>query len=884
LGDHSAVPRSLDRYRDKRKAEATPEPAGDAASVASDGRGRGALSAPRVFVVQQHLARRLHWDLRLEWNGVLLSWAVPHGPSYDTRQKALAVETEDHPLEYADFEGVIPQGNYGAGAMIVWDRGRLVVKEDFDEGLAKGKLLFELQGYKLHGLWTLVRIKKDPKNWLLIKERDAWAVPQGQEAEPLDPRSVFSGLTAEELRDGWSRAPEIRAELERLGAPRQVVDGAKVKPMLAEARRKPFSKAGWIFELKIDGYRALAEKVADADAAERTTPGPRHATSKPVHAGRARLWYRSGIDAARIFPEIARAVASLPYDGLVLDGEVASLDEAGRPVFQLLQKRGQLHRATDIAIAAVASPTVYFAFDLLAFEDFDLRGLPLVERKRVLQMALPTAGPLRFVDHVEERGEDLFREVRRIGIEGVVGKKADSTYRGGRFEDWQKTRADHEEDFAIVGFTAPKGSRAGFGAIHLAALSGGKWVYVGRAGSGFTDKQLTKLYDELAPGRLAAPPCEGALPAGKDDVWVPPQRVATVRYVEGTEAGQLRQPVFVRFRTDKAPEECVLSSALAASLPGWSDAALEPAPPKAKEERPAARRRPTFSNLDKIFWPAQAWTKGDLIEYYRGIAPWLLPYLADRPVVLTRFPDGIEGKSFFQKNAPHGTPEWLETVPIVDDDGRETDYFVVRDVEALTYLANLAAIPLHVWASRVTSLARPDWTILDLDPKGASFQDVVAIAQALRRLFDELEVEGFVKTSGASGMHVLLPLGGAYSFDVAKNLALLIANVIAHEHPEIATVERVIEKRGGRVYVDALQNGAGKLLVSVYSARPVPAASVSMPLRWDEVDERLDPKAFHLKNAVARLESLAEDPFRGVLGEGIDVAVVIERLAERLER
>jgi bifunctional non-homologous end joining protein LigD len=848
----------LAEYRAKRVAERTPEPA--AASLPAP-----AADRPRVFVVQLHDARRLHYDLRLEMGGVLVSWAVPKGPSYDTAQKQLAVQTEDHPLEYADFEGVIPDGNYGAGPMIVWDRGQWVPHGDPAEGLEKGKLLFELRGYKLRGRWTLVKLKKEPRSWLLIKERDAWA---RQDPEPQPAGSVLSGLTVEELGEGNARAAGVRAELERLGAPRRRVSPGEVKLELAQTAEKPFSRKGWIFELKYDGFRLLAAKRAAPDAGQPPSV----------------LLYRSGLDASRVYPDIARAVAALPYGSLVLDGEVAVGDENGRPTFQLLQRRAQLARAADIERAALELPATYFAFDLLALEEFDLRPLPLLERKALLARVLPQVGPLRYADHVEEAGEALYAEVRRRGLEGLIAKKADAPYRAGRTAEWLKLRSDREEDFVVVGYTLPKGSRAGLGALHLGAYDdAGRLVYAGRAGSGFTDPQLRAVAAELAATRVAEPPCAGAVPKGKDHVWVRPERVATVRYSESTDAGQLRQPVFVRLRDDKPPEECRLPAAQR-PRPGPPAAPGPSAAPRpARSSATAAPRAPKLSNLGKVFWPEDGYTKGDLIAYYRAISPWLLPYLRDRPLVLTRYPDGIGGKNFFQKNAAEATPGWVRTVPIWSEDSqREIDYFVVDDEATLAYVANLGAIPLHVWSSRVSRPQLPDWSIVDLDPKGAPFGDVVTVALALRELCTEIGLEPFIKTSGSSGLHVLLPLGGRYTFDQSRQLAELLARLVSRQLPRISTVERVISARGGRVYLDYLQNGHGKLLVAPFSVRPLPGAPVSTPLEWREVTAGLEPRAFTMKTVPERMSELGRDPLRPLLETGADLARVLARLGARL--
>jgi bifunctional non-homologous end joining protein LigD len=663
--------------------------------------------------------------------------------------------------------------------------------------------------------------------------------------------------------------------------------------MLAETADKPFSRKGWLFELKYDGYRVMAARHADA-------------------AGRAHaeLRYRSGLDSSRLFPEIARAVASLPAQDLLIDGEVVVLDEAGRPSFQGLQQRAQLHRAGDIARGAVERPSTYYVFDLLACEGFDLRGLPLQRRKALLAELLPPAGPVRYADHVEERGEDLYRAVRQAGAEGVVAKRADSIYVSGRSDKWLKLRAEQEEDFVVVGYTLPKGLRSGLGALHLAGYDeSGRLIYAGRAGTGFTAKSADETAAKLAKRKRPTAPCEGPTPKGKEHVWVEPEYVAAVRYLERTNDGQLRHPVFVRLRTDKKPEECSLAPAARGGEIGSSSAAAvsthppllgrggrsktrtarsshdaAATPPSAPQARArvAATRVVKFSNLNKVFWPEEGYTKGDLIEYYRAISPWLLPYLRDRPLVMTRFPDGIGGKNFFQKDAPLGTPGWVRTESIWSEDSqRDIDYFICNDIETLLHLANLATIPLHLWASRLESIDRPDWTILDLDPKGAPFTQVVEVARAARALCEEIGMPCFAKTSGSSGLHVLMPLGGLCTFEQAKQIAELMARVLVAELPKIATVERVIEQRGGKVYVDFLQNGHGKLLVSPFCVRPVPGARVSMPLAWSEVTAKLDPTKFTIKTAPARMEKLGADPLAPLLTTKPDLGKVLRRLAAR---
>ena len=835
-------PDPLGTYRAKRSLDRTPEP-GAAAPVATP-------SAGGLFVVHMHAARRLHWDLRLEMDGVLRSWAVPKGPSPNRADKRLAVLVEDHPLEYGDFEGIIPEGNYGAGAVIVWDRGRWVPLEDPHEGLKKGKLLFELRGYKLHGKWTLVKLKKGEKEWLLIKEKDGYVADDGA----LPPQSVLSGLTVEELKAGANRAAPALELLARLKAPRRAVRPEEAEPMLAETRERPFTKPGWLFELKLDGYRVRAAR----------------------HGGEAQLITRNGHDIAETFPEIARALAALPYDDVILDGELVVPDDAGRPSFQRLQNRARVSRALDVRRAAVETPALLYAFDLLAFAGYDLRPLPLERRKAVLEPIVPAVGPIKYLEHFATDGEALYAQVVTLGLEGIVAKKADAPYRAGRSPNWLKIRADRTDDFAVVGFTRPKGSRSGFGALDLGAYRDGKLVYAGRVGSGFTAAQLNDVSAALEQGIRPKPAFAGPAPQDPGHTWVEPTLVAEVRYKEWTDEGLLRQPVFVRFRDDKPVTEVAILGA------GGGERDLE-LPAESTTPRAPLPKEVKFSNLDKVFWPDDGYTKGDLIDYYRAISPWLLPYLKDRPVVMTRYPDGITGKSFFQKDAPAFAPDWLRTERMWSEDTqREIDYFVCDDLESLLYLANLGTIPLHVWGSRVASLERPDWCILDLDPKEAPFTHVVTVAKAVKRLCDEIDLPCFIKTSGSTGLHVLLPLGRQCTYEQSRQLGGLLARVIAGQLPEMATVTRQVGKRGARVYLDYVQNGHGRLLVSPFSVRPLPSAPVSTPLLWREVGPKLDIRRFTIRSVPTRMKKLQDDPLLPVLDAKPDLVAALERLHARL--
>ena len=831
--------RRLERYRDKRSASETPEPFG----------GKEPHGKLRLFVVQKHRASSLHWDLRLEMDGALESWAVPKGPSANTAHKRLAMHVEPHPLEYAEFEGVIPEGQYGAGPSICWDKGVWIEIPGEKHGLGHGKLLFELRGYKLRGRWTLVHTPKRGKNhWLLIKERDAFVDERGTQAYPDD--SIYSGLLVDELLDPSGRGAEILERARELGAHKAAPLAREMKAMLATSRDEPFDRDGWVFELKYDGYRLIASRE----------------TTKPL------LWSRNGNDLTETFPDIARALEGLPYNGTVLDGEVVVHGETGLPSFSRLQQRGRLQRRTDIQRATVDLPAVLYAFDLLAFGGLDLRDLPLLSRKELLREVLPSVGPIRYSDHIPEQGVAMYRQVTGMGLEGIVAKKADSPYRAGRSPHWHKIRTVRTDDFVVVGYTDPKGGRLGFGALHLAQYVDGVLTYSGSVGTGFTDKQLVAILATLQElERGPGVPCAGAAPKGRGHHWILPRLVAEVRYKQLTAAGLIRHPSFVILRNDKRAEECVRG--------GESESLPEPL---AVVDRSVVRAV-AFTNLDKTFWPEEGYTKGDLVEYYRVMWEWMSPYLADRCLVLTRYPDGIYGNSFYQKNAPEWAPEWLRREPVwSEDSNRALHYFVVEDVESLLWVANSAAIPLHIWSSRIATLERPDWCILDLDPKSAPFTDVVKVAKAIREICEEIELPTYVKTSGSSGLHVLIPLGQRLGYQQSRMLGNLLARVVVDELPEVATVARALKSREGKVYVDYLQNASGQLLVAPFSVRPVPGAAVSTPLSWSEVTGRLDIREHTIKTVPDRMERLkGGDPFLGVLDDSPDLMGALKRLAAR---
>ena len=875
----AADPSPLAAYRKKRDPERTIEPFGapvpaPAAKVAKPG------AAPLLrFIVQEHWARNLHFDLRLELDGVLKSWAVPKGPSVRAEEKRLAVHVEDHPMEYANFEGVIPSGNYGAGSVIVWDRGtyRSFKPESVRELYERGLLELEMFGHKLGGKWTLVRTRSE-KEWLLLKKKDAAAA----DVDALErwPRSVITGLTVQEMKDAEAWLAALQKDVAAKRAPKGDLRGAQVKHMLATPSDKPFSRKGWVFEIKYDGVRVIAEKRDD----------------------QVKMYGRSGEDITTRYPEIAEAIGALLVTNIVLDGEIIAYDDSGRPSFGRLQKRMLLSKPRDVAAAMARVPVRAVFFDCLALEGHDLRKLALLDRKELLARALPPAGIVQSGDHIEEHGEAFFDAANEMGIEGIVGKRADSAYSGRRSPDWVKLKCQRRQEFVIGGWTDPKGSGRHFGALHVGVYDGAKLVHVTRVGSGFDDAFQDKLWPKLLQLARKDSPFGDTGPKTRADHWIEPQLVCEVRFTEWTADGGLRHPIFLGLRDDKKPEDVVREDrgtesetveVAGAEAADEVEADVEDAE-DARSAKPSAQTPPArsggvakevrLSNLRKVFWPDEGYTKADLIGYYESIAPLMLHYLRDRPIVLTRYPDGIKGKSFFQKDAPVFVPDWIRTESVYSKDSdRDIKFFVLDDVESLRYVANMGTIPIHMWSARSGSLEKPDWFVIDFDPKGAPFTDVVECAVAMREILEDLEIPGYPKTSGATGLHVLVPLGRRYTHDEAKTFARLLATMVQHEKPEISTLARPLHARGGKVYVDWGQNGHGVTIVAPYSLRPVPGASASCPLRWSEVNKKLDPAKFNLKTLPRRFEKM-EDPLADVLGPGIDMGTAIVAIEERMRR
>jgi bifunctional non-homologous end joining protein LigD len=885
---------SLKDYQEKRRFADTPEP-----------RGKVKASKGNSFVVQEHHARRLHYDFRLEIDGVLKSWAVPKGPSLNPSDKRLAVRTEDHPLEYGKFHGEIPAGHYGAGQVSIWDSGTFEMEGNLSasEQLARGELKLILHGRKLAGSFVLVKIRgKEGKEWLLIKHSDAaadpkWTIENAGEVSPAA-RAIKRNpdlAPGQAARPAKARAAKTKIKLPA-GA-RKAPMPSKIQAALASIADAPFSSPDWIFEIKWDGVRTLAN----------------------VFGNKVRLWARSGREISREYPELLNLADALNAEDAWVDGEIVTLDAEGRSDFQHLQARMGQQKPSAQLIEQV--PVYYYVFDLLYLNGHDLRGLPLIERKKLLREILDDDPRVRYSDHVVEKGKELYELAASRGLEGILAKKSASVYPEKRSSAWLKIKLYQDLDAVIGGWTDPRGSREHFGALAVGLYDGDRLEFIGGVGSGYDGETQKRVWDELQKRKMSKSPFATPPDTREQAHWVKPELVARVKFGGWTDGRHLRQPTFLGLQEDRDAEGCTfdeqmksaiepptespeVARAKRASKARWQ--ALRGSKTKSRAEAPAATavskaaapapvvaaspagtvadlssdaaieqelnggsrdsvyvdvdgRRLRFTNLNKIYFPGEKLTKRDLLAHYWRVAPLILPFLKDRPLVLRRFPNGIEGKPFFQKDAGAGTPEWVKTVPIDSEGkGKTIDYIVANDRATLLYLTNLGCIDENPWSSRYTDMEHPDYVFIDLDPtEGASFATVINVAKIVLSLFEKVGMKVYAKTSGARGIHIFLPLEPRYTYEQARIFVETIASLIVRKHPGLLTPERSVSKRvKGTIHIDSHQNSRGQSLASVYSVRAYPHGPVSTPLRMKDVTEKLRPEQFNLKTIPARLEEV----------------------------
>ncbi|HKB45090.1 MAG TPA: DNA ligase D [Chitinophagaceae bacterium] len=917
---------SLTTYKKKRSFKKTPEPVG----------GKSRKNDLR-FVVQKHDASHLHYDFRLEMQGVLKSWAVPKGPSMDPAVKHLAMMVEDHPYDYRTFEGIIPPGNYGAGTVIVWDEGTYEADKNIDDKkqqekyllhqLYSGKLKFILHGKKLKGEFALVKTPARGENaWLLMKLKDKYATTKDIGKKDT---SVVSNKTIEQIarssRNIWesNRSKVKNAKTSRrerviekkAGEREENVESSErintginsllqkatkapfpsnIKPMLATLTDKPFDNDDFIYEIKWDGYRAVSY----------------------LHKGKVDIRSRNKLSFNKKFPHIVEVLQQWKTDAVV-DGEIIAINDEGRADFQQLQ--GFIKNAN-------AAHLVYYVFDIIWYNGKDVTRLPLIERKAILQSIMPEdQSIIRYSDHIAKEGNAFFKAAIKQGLEGIMAKRADSEYAiGYRSQNWLKIKNNQQTEAIICGFTQPRRSRKYFGAIILGKYIKGELAYIGHSGSGINQKTLKELYEKFQPLITNECPFKKKPVTNMPATWLKPKLVCEIKFSEWTGEKILRIPIFLGLREDKEAknekEEKIISApakkeklkpvkknamakakkiieaettVTSKSTPGKSKkttVAVKASSKKIMANKPLLQEKTKeetltiknheqkFTNLDKIYFPKEKITKREILNYYYQVAPYIMPYMKDRPQSLNRHPNGINGPSFYQKNVEGKVASWIETHPYTSEsDGITKQFLVCKDEDTLMYLANLGCIEMNPWHSRIQSPDQPDWCVIDLDPDDNPYDQVIEAAQAVKKLLDAIDVECYCKTSGATGMHIYIPLGAKYSYDQSRMLAELIVTIVHRDIESFTSIERSPSKRKKKIYLDFLQNRSIQTIAAPYSLRPKPDATVSAPLRWEEVKTGLSPKNFTIHNILDRIKTEG-DIFSPVSGKGINLEQALKKL------
>lgn len=887
---------ALSTYRKKRNFSRTPEPEG----------GKPGGEQLR-FVIQKHDASHLHYDFRLEMGGVLKSWAVPKGPSTDPSVKRLAMMVEDHPYDYRNFEGIIPKGQYGGGTVIVWDEGtydaaeaepgtRKEKEKYLLQQLKKGKLVINLKGQKLKGEYALVRSSYQGENsWLLMKVKDKYARVTDVTKKG---RSVLSGKTIEEMEKqpdkvyGKNRSSATKnavAENKAAGKTSKAASKGKraafpkhFSPMLATLTDKPFDEPGWEYEIKWDGYRAVALM-----------------TGKKIS-----LLSRNDKSFNEKFYPVYEALKSWGIKAVV-DGEVVVINEKGQSDF------GSLQNWRSEADGSL----FYYVFDILWLDGYDLTGLPLHERREILKANLPSEGIIRMSETFDASATQLLKAAGEMGLEGIMAKRSDSEYAPGvRTREWLKIKTGLRHEVVIGGFTRNEGTSKLFSSLLVGVFENGKFQYTGKIGTGFNQEQQKEMMRLFKPLIIKKSPFNSEPDINKPSrfrpdppkakaTWLKPSVVCEVSYREVTSDGVMRHPSFEGLREDKkatqvkrevavkravtkertaTPVKAAAKKNKLAARPGKAERKTLLNPQDRSQVRKVNGRELQFSNLDKIYWPKEKYTKRDLVNYYYQVAPYILPYLKTRPESLNRFPNGITGKSFYQKDVTGKIADWIETFPYKSqDEDQQKNYMICNDEATLLYMANLGCIEINPWSSTINDPDNPDWCIIDLDPgKKTGFDQVIEAARVTRDVLDGAGIPSYPKTSGSTGIHIYIPLGAQYTYEHSKEFARLIVTIVHQQIPEFTSIERTVSARKGKMYLDFLQNRPQATLAAPYSARPKPGATVSMPLEWEEVKKGLSMQDFTIFNTPAMLKERG-DLFKPVLGKGINMSKAIRALEER---
>jgi len=897
---------SLHEYVKKRDFKKTSEPKA----------GKSKDKDRLIFVVQKHDATRLHYDFRLVMDGVLKSWAVPKGPSLDPKVKHLAMMVEDHPFDYLNFEGIIPKGEYGGGTVIVWDEGtyepieKIKGKKAQEKYLLKqldsGSIKIKLYGEKLKGEFALVKTHGMGENgWLMIKHKDEFATAKDITKQD---KSVLSGKTIEKMEKTsekvWQNGHEeelVAEQYRSAGAEKSEQKTTKtdiikilrsaskskapanIKPMKATLVDEPFDEPGWLFEVKWDGYRAIA-----------------HVSKK----GDALLISRNNLPFEKYYP-INEALRQWKMDA-VLDGELLVLNDKGVSDFGAMQNWR----------SEADGNLVFYIFDILWYDGKNLMGLPLSERQAILQSILPTDNEhIRQSKVFDANGIEFFGAAERMGLEGIIAKKADSVYTSDlRSKEWLKIKVQKRQEVIIAGFTKNEGTGKSFSALVLGTYKNGHLEFAGKVGTGFSDKLQTEMMAQFKPLITAKSPFDYEVDVDKPSrfrpqrlgakpTWLKPELVCEVQYAEVTGDGVFRQASFKGMRTDKKAKDVVLETPVATeetvaeageehtsketSPIKKADLKLEPItnadrktllnPTEDTQVKRVCGQKLKFNHVTKLYWPEDKITKGDMLNYYYKVGEYMMPYLKDRPMSLNRFPGGIHGQSFYQKNVTDKAPEWAKTFHHVTDEGKETNYLVGTDEASLLWMASLGCIEINPWFSRAQTPDNPDYCVIDLDPDKHTYDQVVQAARITKEVLDAIDVPSYPKTSGSTGMHIYIPMGAKYTYEQSQLFANIIVKLVHKQIPDYTSLERSIAARKGKMYLDYLQNRPGATIAGPYSLRPKPGATISTPLNWDEVKPGLTIQHFNIRNAVERFKETG-DLFKGVLGKGIDLEKTLKKL------
>jgi bifunctional non-homologous end joining protein LigD len=893
---------SLEKYIEKRDFKKTAEPK----------LGKSKDKEHLVFVVQKHDASRLHYDFRLEMGGVLKSWAVPKGPSMDPKVKHLAMMVEDHPFDYLNFEGIIPKGEYGGGTVIVWDKGIYEPIEEIKgkkaeekhllKQLASGELKIKLHGKKLNGEFALVKTPGMGENaWLLLKHKDEFA---GKEDITKQDRSVLSGKTIETMEKTgekvWLHGHEeeilpdeqLAGEVEThdpetdhndLAAMLKTAPKTKmptnIKPMKATLVDEPFDDTGWVYEVKWDGYRAIAT----------------------VNEGKAELISRNNLAFDKFYP-INKQLKTWKINA-VIDGEVVVLNDQGISDFGALQNWR----------SEADGNLVYYVFDILWYEGKNLMGLPLMKRQSILKAMWPTENDIiRQSKIFNASGIEFFKAAERMGLEGIIAKKASSVYTSDlRSKEWLKIKVQKRQEVIIAGFTKNEGTGKTFSSLILGVYDTGKLKYVGKVGTGFSDKLQKEMMAQFKPLIIKNSPFKIEPDVDKSSrfrprdisvkpTWLKPELVCEVAFAEVTADGVFRQASFKGMREDKPAKEVIMEKpgdtkqTVAEAMNKKTEkhrtaghaAAIKPIkntgrkalldPTEETQVKKICGHELKFTHLDKFYWPEDQITKRDMFNYYDQVGEYIMPYLKDRPMSLNRFPGGIHAQSFYQKDVTDIAPDWAKTFAHTTDEGKKNHYLVGTDEASLLWMNSLGCIEINPWFSRVQSPDHPDYCVIDLDPDKHTYDQVVAAALEVKKILDAIGVPAYPKTSGSTGMHIYIPLEAKYSYQQSQLFANIIVKLVHQQIPDYTSLERSIADRKGKMYLDFLQNRPGATIAGPYSLRPKPGATVSMPLSWDEVKPGLTIQQFNLHNAIGRLKETG-DLFQGVLGKGIDLVKTIQK-------